>query len=692
MQGPVQRHISERGMEMNLLFEIGVEEIPARFIPSALNQLKENSKKIFSEFRIDIEELKTYATPRRLTLKATVSEEQAENQKLIWGPPAHVAFDESGNPKSSAYAFAKAQGVDISQIEIKPKGKGNYVCAVVIEKGKKTEEVLPDLLKELFLSITFPKMMRWGMGNIKFVRPVRWILALYKDKLISFEIERIKTVEVTYGHRFLFEKPIYISIEDYEKSLEEAFVIVDHNKRKNKIVTQATDLAKQVDGKVLLDEELLNEVNFLVEFPNSVLCSFPEEYLRLPEELLITVMKDHQRYFAVTDFEGKLKNYFIVVSNTKSDNEENVRKGAQKVIKARFEDAKFYYEEDLKKGLDSLLNVTKGIIYHEKLGSLYDKSLRILKIAEAFAQKILPEKVDLVRIAAKYCKADLASGVVGEFPELQGIMGGYYAKAAQLPQEVALAIREHYLPKGFTDNLPSNEVGCLLSLADKLDHLFSFFYLGEIPTGTEDPFGLRRSANGILALLLKKKYPLSIKDCVYNVEELVDKKIRENILNFIGQRFESYLEGAGYDVNLIKTVEHFILERPVYEVEERLEAVRIFRNKEDFESFFLAVKRVSNIIKNYEKFELNSSLLVSEEEKILYREMNEKKEKLNEYLSKANFLDALNNLHCLTPLINNFFDKVLVMDKDENIKRNRLALLQELAQLLKSVADLSKLC
>jgi len=691
LQGPAQRLISERGMEMNLLFEIGVEEIPARFIPLALNQLKENSQKIFSEFRIEIEELKTYATPRRLALKAKVSEEQAEDQKLIWGPPAHVAFDEEGNPKESAYAFSKAQGVDISQLEIKPKGKGNYVCAVVREKGKKTEEVLPDLLKELFFSISFPKMMRWGMGNIKFVRPVRWILAFYKDKLIFFEIDGIKTVGVTYGHRFLFEKPIYISIEDYEKTLESAFVIVDHNKRKNKIVTQATELAEQVDGKVLLDEELLNEVNFLVEFPNSVLCSFPEEYLRLPEELLITVMKDHQRYFAVTDFEGKLKNYFIVVSNTKSENDENVRKGAQKVIKARFEDAKFYYEEDLKKGLDSLLNATKGIIYHEKLGSLYDKSLRILKIAEEFAQKILPEKVDLVRIASKYCKADLASGVVGEFPELQGIMGGYYAKKAQLPQEVALAIREHYLPKGFTDNLPSNEVGCLLSLADKLDHIVSFFYLGEIPTGTEDPFGLRRSANGILALLLKKKYPLSIKDCVDKVKELADEIIKEQISSFIGQRLESYFEGTGYDVNLIRTVGDFILNHPVYEIEERLQAVKIFKNKEDFESFFLAVKRVFNIIKNYEKFELKPSLLVTKEEKNLYKEIIEKKEKLNEYLIKAKFLDALNYIQSLTPVINNFFDKVLVMDRDENIKRNRLALLQELVQLLKSVADLSKL-
>jgi len=676
----------------NVLFEIGVEEIPARFIPSAISQIEENFKKIISEYRIELKSIKVYGTPRRLALLAEVSSEQASEKKLVWGPPVHVAFDDNGRPKEQAYAFAKAQGIKIEDLQIQPKGKGNYVCAVLKEKGKKTEEVLPEILSNLFFSLSFPKMMRWGRGSLRFVRPVKWFLALYNDMLIPFEIEGIKAEGKTYGHRFLSENPLYIdSIENYKNILENAFVIIEQEKRKKLITEQAQELAKKAGGKILWNEELLEEVNYLVEFPNSVLCSFSEQYLSLPEELLITVMKDHQRYFAITDNEGKLKNYFVVVSNTLKENEENIRKGAERVIKARFEDAKFYFTEDLKKGIERLLEATKGIVYHKKLGSLYDKSLRIIKIAETVAQKIIPEKIDLVRIASKYCKADLASGVVGEFPELQGIMGGYYAKEAQLHQEVALAIREHYLPKGFTDNLPSNEVGCLLSLADKLDHLFSFFYLGEIPTGTEDPFGLRRSANGILALLLKKKYPLSIKDCVDNVEEFANQKIKEQISSFIGQRLESYFEGAGYDINLIKTVEDFILNRPVYEVEERLKAVKIFKDKENFESFFLAVKRVSNIIRNYEKFELNTSFFVAEEEKNLYREMIEKKGKLNEYLTKAQFLDALNYLQALTPVINNFFDRVLVMDKEERIKINRLALLQDLSEILKSVADLSKL-
>lgn len=675
-----------------ILFEIGAEEIPARFIPLAISQIEENFKKITSEYRIELESIKVYATPRRLTLLAELSSEQASEEKLVWGPPVHVAFDEKGLPKESAYAFAKAQGIEVDQLQIKPKGKGNYVCAVLSKKGKKTEEVLPEILKNLFYSLNFPKMMRWGEGTLRFIRPVRWFLALYDDRFISFEIEGIKTENKTQGHRFLSENPLNIDrVDNYEFILEKAFVIVDPEKRKKIILTQAEELAKKVNGKILWNNELIEEVTYLVEFPNSVLCSFSMQYLKLPEELLITVMKDHQRYFAIIDNEGKLKNYFVVVSNTKAENEENIKKGAERVIKARFEDARFYYEEDLKKGLVNLLEATKGIIYHKKLGSLYDKSLRIIRIAERLSDRLIPEKTELVKIAANYCKADLASGVVGEFPELQGIMGGYYAKNAGMPEEVFLAIREHYLPKGFTDEIPSNDIGCIISLADKLDHIATFFYLGEIPSGTEDPFGLRRAANGIISILLKKKYSLSLLETVSMIQEFVDEKLKEQISIFIVQRFESYLESTGYDVNLIKTISDFILIRPVYEIKKRLEAVSLFRSKEDFEEFFLAVKRVSNIIKNYEKFELNPELFSSEEEKKLFNEIEKYKENLYEYLNSQQFFEALNYLHKLTPTINNFFDNVLVMDKDEKIKRNRLALLQHLSELLKSVADISRL-
>ncbi|MEN2994546.1 MAG: glycine--tRNA ligase subunit beta [Thermodesulfovibrio sp.] len=676
----------------NLLFEIGVEEIPARFLPLGKIQLEENLKKILSEYRINISEFKVFITPRRLVLIANLSEEQEPEEKLIWGPPAHIAFDESGTAKEPALAFAKAQGVSIEQLQIKQKGKGNYVCVLLKQKGKKTEEVLPEILKSLFTSLNFPKMMRWGNKNLRFVRPIRWLLALYKDKVIPFEIDGIKAGEYTEGHRFLSENPLKIEkISDYEKILESAFVIVDQNKRRNIIISQADRLASTVNGKIFWDQELLEEVTNLIEYPEAVLCKFSEEYLKLPKELLITVMKDHQRYFSIVDNEGNLKNYFVVISNTKSENEENIRKGAERVIKARFEDAKFYYEEDLKKGIENLLEKTKGVVYHKELGSLYDKAIRIRKIASKIANIIMPEKIKLVELASKYSKADIASGVVGEFPELQGIMGGYYARHAGFPEEVFYAIREHYLPKGFTDEIPSNDLGCIISIADKIDHISSFFYIGEIPSATEDPFGLRRAANGIIAILLKKKYPLTMSYLVSTVSEWISEEVKKQILSFLTQRFESVLEMSGYEINLIKTISELIPIFPPYEIEERLKALKEFKASEKFEGFFLAVKRVSNIIKNYERMPLNKDLFVLSEEKELYSSMEEIKKELNDYLKNEKYINALYHLDRLTPTINKFFDNVLVMDKDENIKRNRLALLQELSEILKSVADISKL-
>lgn len=676
----------------NLLFEIGVEEIPARFLPSAKEQIEQNFSKITSEYRVRLHSLKVLITPRRLALIAQLSKEQESEEKIVWGPPAHVSFDEKGNPKEPAFAFAKAQGIDVKELQIKPKGKGNYVCALLKERGKETDEILPEILKNLFFSLSFPKMMRWGDGNLRFVRPVRWFVAIYDDKIIPFEIEGIKAGDYTQGHRFLSTNPIKIDrIEDYERILESSFVIIDQEKRKKLICDQAQKLADTINGKILWDEELLEEVTYLVEYPEAFLCSFSENYLSLPKELLITVMKDHQRYFAITDSEGKLKQYFVVASNTKSENEVNIRKGAERVIKARFEDAKFYYEEDLKKGLESLLELTKGIIYHKGLGSLHDKALRINKIAIKLGKLLSPHKLELINLASLYCKADLASGVVGEFPELQGVMGGYYAKHAGFTDEVAQAIREHYLPKGFSEEIPSNELGDILSIADKLDHLYSFFYLGEIPSGTEDPFGLRRAANGIIAILLKKKYPISMSGILESIEDSVSIEIKEQLSKFMSQRFESFLEASGYDINLIKTISHLILKLPLYEIEGRLSAVSSFRDTDRFEGFFLAVKRVSNIIKNYEKLSLNLELLIADEEIELYKKMRDTEETIFSDLESGQFFNALRHLDNLTPFINNFFDRVLVMDKDEDIKKNRLALLQELSELLGKVADISKM-
>ncbi len=675
-----------------LLFEIGVEEIPARFLPFAKEQIEKLFPEIISEYRLVLYSLKIFMTPRRIAFIAHLSGQQHAEEKLIWGPPAHISFDEEGNPKEPAIAFAKSQGTDLKDLMIKPKGKGNYVCAILKEKGKETEEILPEILKNFIFSLTFPKMMRWGNGDLRFVRPIRWLLALYDNKIIPFEINGINARDCTYGHRFLSEKPLIInSIDDYERTLERNFVIVDQDKRKILILDQVHALAKNVKGQIVLDRDLLEEVVYLVEFPHAVLCSFSENYLALPKELLITVMKDHQRYFAISDEEGNLKNYFVVISNTEGKNDLNIRKGAERVIKARFEDAKFYFTEDLKKGIHRLLELTKGIIYHKKLGSLYDKTLRICNVATKLSEILMPHKVELIKLAATYCKIDLASGVVGEFPELQGIMGGYYAEHAQLPPEVCQAIKQHYLPRSFSDEIPTEDMAAILSIADKLDHIFSFFYLGQIPSGTEDPFGLRRAANGIIAILLKRKYPLNLETLLNIYEEFPSEQLKQKVLDFLIQRLESFYEGAGFNINLIKTVSHLMVSLPLYEIEARLEAVRKFKDSENFERFFLAIKRVANIIKNYEKSPFNTSLFMTNEEKELYSKMEEVKGNLKEHLKKGEFLLALKYLDNLTPTINKFFDNVLVMDKDERIKTNRMALLQELYNILRSVADISKI-
>lgn len=679
-------------MSVNFLFEIGTEEIPARFIPVGIKQLKENFEKILDEYKIDFKNIKTYATPRRLAVCCWLSQKQKPTEKLIWGPPAHVAFDETGNPKQAALAFAKANSVDLKDLEVRQKGKGMYVCVLIKEEGAATEEILPEILHKLFASFSFPKMMRWGSGAVKFVRPIRWLTVVYEGKLIPFEIDGIKSDYKTQGHRFLTEQPLSVkSAEEYEAVLQQAFVVADQEKRRKLIVEQLKDLAEKTGGEVLLDEDLVEEVTYLVEYPVAVVCSYPENYLSLPEELLITVMKDHQRYFAVKHKDGRLKNYFIVISNTVAENLFQIKKGAERVIKARFEDARFYYEEDLRKGIEKLLEETKGIIYHEKLGSLYDKTLRVEKIITSLGKKLLPEKLETLKTAARYCKADIASGVVKEFPELQGIMGGYYCTKEGFSDEVCLAIRQHYHPKGFADDIPSTDVGCLLSIADKLDHLSSFFFLGQIPSGTEDPFGLRRSGNGIIAVAVKKRYEISIKEISETVEDFVGGQLKEQIERFLAQRLESYLDICGYDVNLIKTIDDFITLIPIWEAEERLKAVQSFMKEEVFQSFYLSVKRVSNIIRGFKEIELIPERFVTEQEIKLYEKMLSINEELSNLMLKKRFSDALYLLSTLTSFITNFFDHVLVMDENKTLRDNRVALLQKLHRLLTTVSDLSRL-
>ncbi|GER94808.1 glycine--tRNA ligase subunit beta [hot springs metagenome] len=689
-----------------MLLEIGTEEVPARFLPSAIIKLKENAEKIFSEYRLIYKSIKTYATPRRLSMIAEVAPVQEAAEKEVWGPPVNAAFDKDGMPTKAAEAFAKTYGLHIKDLLKKEKGKGTYVVAVIRETSQQTIDLLPDVLQRLVLSLNFPKSMRWGNGSLRFVRPIHWILSTYNNQRVIFEIDGLKSSNMTRGHRFL--SPAAFEIKDcktYINLLRNNFVILDPDERRKIILEGSQKLASTVNASLIQDNTLLEHVTYLVEYPVPILGTFPSEYLYLPDELLITVMKGHQKYFALQDDRGKLTNYFIIVSNTKIENAETVKKGAEKVIKARFEDARFYYEEDKKIHLTKRIEELKRVIYHDKLGSLYDKSMRIASIADFIANKCCQQlehfeqfKQD-VHTAALLSKTDLISGTVGEFPELQGIMGGYYALNDGYNENIAKALSEQYLPGFSGDRLPETTIGAILSLSDKLDNLASFFLLGLTPTGTEDPFALRRQALGIISILIDKRYNINISElldaALKSQREEVREQKTENIFNalieFFEQRIEPLFQSYGYPLDSISAVMNFVKNSPFYTLKERLNAIQKFKEDSGYESFLLAIKRINNIAPKHELPPVNTDMFIQEEEKILHKDVESLTPDINSFIAENKYYDAIKLLSCLKESINRFFDKVLVMDKNEDIKQNRLSLIKSIQMLALQIADFSKL-
>jgi glycyl-tRNA synthetase beta chain len=625
-------------------------------------------------------------------------EVQSGSIREVFGPPKKIAFDENGKPTEVAFKFASSQGVSVESLVIKKKEKGEYVVSVIEEKGKPVKEVLPEILRKIIFSIRFPKMMRWGNGNIKFARPIHWILAIFDNDIIPFELDGIKSSNMTYGHRFLSPAKFQVKeITTFKNLLENNYVIVDQEDRKKRIIEGIRSLSSTIGGTPIEDEELIETVNFLVEYPFPVICSFNEDYLELPKELLITVMKDHQKFFAIQDNQGKLINRFIVVSNTKEENKEAVRIGAERVIKARFEDARFYFEKDKKKRLYERIEDLKRVIYHEKLKSLYEKTERIVSLVEFISERVIPSKKDKVIRAAWLSKTDLVTGVVKEFPELQGIIGKYYALYDGEDIEVARGIEEQYLPKHSGGVLPDTDVGCILSIADKIDNIVSFFSLGLIPTGSEDPFALRRQALGIIAVMLEKQYSLPLKNLIlhalHNLKTLFNppENIENKISTFFEQRFEPVFYNMGYDPDIIQSVLYMSLEIPVKEVENKADAIRRFKKEKCYNEFLLAIKRVHNILPKGKEYKLKKNLLTVESEKILKDRIDAIRPEMNSLLERKRYFEAILLLTTITDSINHFFDNVLVMDKNEDIKENRLALLKEVWDTAMSIADFSKL-
>ncbi len=686
----------------SLVFEIGAEEIPARFLPAMISQLKNLCGQALNELSVDFSEINVYGTPRRLSLILRgLPQRQSSVRKVVFGPPANVAFDENGVPTRAAVGFAVSQGVDVESLKIEKKGKGEYVVAIIEKEGRPVRELLPDMLKKIILSLNFPKSMRWGEGSFRFVRPVHWILAVIDGDVIDLEIDGLRSGNRTWGHRFLSPDPVEIhGADEYTGLLEESFVVVDQGRRREEIRESVSRLSERAGGRAVEDEALLETVTFLVEYPNAVPCLFSGEYLTLPKELLITVMRDHQKYFAIERGDGTLLNRFVVVSNTGRENEGAVRSGAERVIRARFEDARFYYEDDLKRPLSDRVEELKRVTFQEKLGSLYDKVQRVYRVASELSV-LVPHASEKIKRAALLSKCDLITGVVREFPELQGLMGKYYALHWGEDEEVAEAIYEQYLPAHAGGDLPSTDTGAVLSIADRIDNVVTFFSIGLKPSGSEDPFALRRQALGIIALLINRGFAVSLEELLQialkgPLETGVNNTdtLKQEVLDFFLQRLEHLFISEGYPHDTVQAVMGKSKDLPLVRVKELMDAVELFKREPVYNETLIALKRVFNILKGVREplaGEVDEGLFMHEEEKVLYKSAMEIAEKVRGSVERFEYLNALLLTGGLSGPINAFFDNVLVMDRDERVRLNRLRLLAMVNRIASGFMDIYRL-
>jgi glycyl-tRNA synthetase beta chain len=683
-----------------LLLEIGTEEIPAGFIPKALMDLESLAKKELEASRIDFNGIKTLGTPRRLVLVIeSVSEKQRDEETKKIGPSKQSAFDEKGNPTKAAIGFAKSQSVPVESLTMIQTEKGEYVCAVKKEPGRPTSETLSTLLPKWILSIPFQKSMRWADVPIRFARPIHWILALFGGKVVPFEAGNIRSGNMTYGHRFMHSGPIPVKdFQSYLQKTREAFVIVDPVERKKRIEDEMIREGAKVSGRVLKDEELLNEVNFLVEYPVALCGTFDNKFLSLPREILVHSMKEHQRYFPLVDDHGTLLPHFVCISNIKPKNREVVVKGNEKVLRARLSDAAFFFEDDLKIPLEKRVEQLKKVVFQAKLGTSYEKVMRFKQLALWMTERIDPKLQEMVGRTSLLCKADLVTGMVGEFPKLQGIVGREYARLSKERPEVAEAIYEHYLPGFAGDRLPSSPIGDIVSIADKMDTIVGCFGVGLLPTGTADPFGLRRQALGIIRIILEKKYSISLRGLIEESEKQLKEKmerpgqqVKDEVLEFFRVRYQNFLLDKEYPFDVTDAVLSISFDE-LLDVQGRMDALRKAKGWKDFESIVIAFKRAMNILKGSPpKREINLSLFVEPAEQSLYQSFLNAKERIDQHLGKRDYPSALLEMTQMKKPIDEFFEGVMVMVEDEAIRDNRLALLDDIGKLFLRIADFSKL-
>ncbi len=686
-------------MGKELLLEVGTEEVPAGFLPGALAGLRDLCEERMKEERLAFETVETFGTPRRLILHVEgISEQQEDLNKTVMGPAKSVAFDAEGNPTKAAMGFARGQGIDVEDLAIQETSKGEYISAVKKEFGLPALDVLQKILPPMITSLQFPKSMRWGSGTLRFARPIHWILALYNEEVIPFEVDGIKSGNLSRGHRFMSPGSYTVhSIKSYKALSRDHALMFNPDDRRKEIEKQIQEIEKEVGGRVIPDEGLLEEVVYLVEYPTALCGSFEKGFLSLPRQVLITSMREHQRYFSMENDQGDLIPHFITVSNTRPKDTSAIVAGNERVLRARLTDGLYFYKTDCKRSLYEYVEDLKGVTFQEKLGTLFEKVERIVELATWLSKEKGLADPDLASRAALLCKADLCTEMVGEFPTLQGEMGREYALLSGEPEQVSRAIEEHYRPRYAGDLLPVTPEGSVVSLADKIDTIAGCFGVGLIPSGSEDPYALRRQTLGIVTILLEKGYPVSLHDMIDQAMNFLSGKIsrdssevKTEILDYFKGRLSGLLISHGHRYDTVEAVLETGFDQ-VPNVMARVEALSAFRKETLFEPFTVVCKRAMNIIKENKDCDVDQSLLKQECEKSLYQAILQSEEQVQALVPAGKYEDALKEVASLRSPIDEFFDGVMVMDEDQKIRRNRLNLLTRIAVLVSGIADFSRI-
>jgi glycyl-tRNA synthetase beta chain len=685
-----------------LLFEIGIEEIPAGYLQPALRQLQDNFTKKAGELALFHGSVRVLGTPRRLVLMVEeLVDRQPDSHEEIMGPSTKAGLDGDGRPTKAAQGFARSKGAEVSDLKVVKTDKGEYLILVRELRGKATSDLLPDMLRQLILELSFPKSMKWGSNTNTFARPIQWLLALHGSSVIAFSHDGIAASNTSRGHRFMANESIVIDgLATYEERMLQAFVLVDPEKRRQAVIATITDAAVSstilADAHVAIDEELVDTVTNLVEYPFGVCGSFDRKFLQLPDDVLITSMREHQKYFPVRDQSGRLLPGFIAVNNTRVVDIAVTRKGHERVLRARLEDALFFFNSDKCSRLEQRTKNLNGIIFQAKLGTMLEKTERIVKLTRMLAEKLSPDCVQDACRAAVLSKADLLTNMVGEFPSLQGIMGEAYAKLEGENQAVATAIKEQYMPKRAGAELPASDVGAIVGLADRLDTIAGCFGIGQIPTGTADPFGLRRLSLAVLYIIKDRGYNLSLHETIHKALALYGDKVDggsltvDGVISFLKGRYINDAIAKGFDAGAVEAVTSVVFD-DVNDCSNRVDAFIAVKKEEAFNVLASAFKRIRNITKENQTTEVNQALFEKESEGNLHRLFVDISTKMRTLIAGKEYFEALEVMLQMKQPVDTFFDEVMVMAEDPRVRQNRLNLLTAIGELILQIGDISKM-